>query len=331
MANTQRLPGGIIPPVPTFFDAAGELDIPTLERHITWLSEQHIAGVLVLGSNGEAMHLDDDERKHVITAARDTLDSPSLRPWRERPILLAGTADQSTRGTIRRCRVAADVGAEIAVVLPPYAFPTQMNAAALEAHFVAVADASPIPILLYNMPANTANIDMSAELIIRLAQHPQIIGMKDSSGNITKMATIIAAVPPDFAVLAGSGGFLLPTLVVGGTGAIAAVANIFPSPLASIYLLWNQRFEEGVDTQMLEKQAYATQQQIIPINQLVTATFGVAGLKAALEIERGYGGAPRLPLLPLNEDNRVIVKKALHDFNAMLYNPILGERYILKK
>ena len=297
------LPGGVYPPIPTFFDAAGELDLATLATHITWLMGYPLPGLLALGSNGEAMHLDEAERVAVIRAARAAIDAqPRLLPF----VLLAGTADQTTRGTSARCRAAAEAGAEVAVVLPPFAFPTQMTAAALRLHFEAVAAASPIPVLIYNMPANTAGLDLSADLIIALARHPNIIGVKDSSGQVAKLARIAAETEPGFAVLAGSGSFLIPTLSVGGTGAIAAVANVLPEMLATLYSLWQGRGAASsmAEAQMQEHSAQMLQAQIIPINQFVTATYGVAGLKAALAVTRGYGGVPRAPLLPVGDAER---------------------------
>jgi 4-hydroxy-2-oxoglutarate aldolase len=297
MTRITQLPGGVYPPLPTFFDDAGEVDLAALATHLRQLMPQPLAGFLVLGSNGEAMHLTDAERVQVIATARTTLDAAGTP---RHQVLLAGTADQSTRGTIARTQAAAAAGAEVAVVLPPFAFPTHMSPAALTAHFTAVADASPIPIILYNMPANAANIDLSAELVIALAAHPNIIGMKDSSGQITKLARIVAATPAAFAVLAGSGGFFLPTLSVGGSGTIAAVANVVPALVGRLYQYWAAR-ATSADLAGDLALAQTLQARIIPLNQLVTTTYGVAGLKAALQIAYGWGGIPRPPLLPLND------------------------------
>ncbi len=313
MAELTAIPGGVYPPLPTFFDRYGDVDVETLRRHVLWLAEFPLAGVLALGSNGEAMLLDDHERVQVITTVRAAMgdavaQSSTASGWR----LLAGCADLSTRGTIHRCQVASDAGADVAVVLPPFAFPTQMSMAALRDHYFAVADASPIPVIIYNMPANAANIDLSAEQIIALAEHTNIIGVKDSGGNIAKLTRIAASTKPHFAVLAGSGSFLLPTLSVGGTGAIAAVANVVPGHTAAIYHLWQGRFAAGsfIAIQQRETHARLLQAAIIPLNQFVTATYGVAGLKAALEIARGYGGEPRAPLLPLDTAGRTAIHSA---------------------
>lgn len=289
----ERIPGGIYPPTPTFFAADGTVDLPTLHQHIAWLITHDLAGVLALGSNGEAMHLDDAERVAVIRTVREAMPVGS-------GVLLAGVTDLATRGTIHRAKLAKQAGADIAVVLPPFAFPGQMSPAALTAHFLAVADASPLPVLIYNMPANTANLDLTADVVIALAEHPNIIGVKDSSGQVAKLARIASATT-NFTILAGSGSFLIPTLAVGGHGAIAAVANIIPAQVAAIYALWQARFAAPsvAAAQDREQQAQHLQAAIIPFNQAVTATFGVAGLKAALDLVRGYGGQPRAPLLPL--------------------------------
>ena len=302
MGEKYAVAGGIYPPIPTFFDSADALALVPLQTHIAWLLAHGVAGVLVLGSNGEAMHLNDAERVAVIRAAREAISQHS-HPSTAHPLLLAGTADLSTRGTITRCKAAAEAGADAVVVLPPFAFPSQMTPAALHAHFTAVAAISPIPVIIYNMPANAANIDLSADLIIELAQHPNIIGVKDSGGNVTKLAQVAAHAPAGFAVLAGSGSFLIPTLSIGGTGAIAAVANVVPEIMVRLYQQWTTRFE-GSSVAAAHSQEIAAQQlqaQIIPLNQLVTAIYGVAGLKAALQLVHGYGGTPRVPLLPLNE------------------------------
>lgn len=296
------IPGGIYPPTPTFFTETGELDLPTLRDHIAWLMMHNLAGVLALGSNGEALHLDDAERMAVISTVRAAMPAGS-------GVLLAGVTDFATRSTIQRAKLAEQAGADCAVVMPPFAFPTQMTPAALIAHFTAIADASPLPVLIYNMPANTANLDLTAEVVIALAGHPNIIGVKDSSGQVAKLAHIASATR-DFTILAGSGSFLIPTLAVGGHGAIAAVANVIPEPVAALFALWQSRFAAPAVTEAQDREQRAQQLQaaIIPLNQAVTATFGVAGLKAALVQTRGYGGVPRPPLLPLGATEQSILQ-----------------------
>ncbi|GAC1694175.1 MAG: hypothetical protein NVS9B9_16630 [Ktedonobacteraceae bacterium] len=246
------LVNGIYPPLPTFFDANDELDIPTLHRH---------------------MHR-----------------------------LLVGCGDASTRSTIANCRAAAHHAADIALVLPPFYYRGSMNAQALITHYRAVADASPIPILIYNMPANTGGLDLDASTICTLATHANIIGVKDSAGNVAKLAQIIAAVPETFKVFAGSASYLLPALSVGAAGAVSALANVFPQEVCDVQALF--------DAGQLDE-ARTLQARIIPANNAVTTVYSVPGLKAALDLTAGYGGVPRMPLLPLTAQERVKLSEML--------------------
>lgn len=285
---------GIYPPVPTFFAEDESLDLATQREHYTRLRDHGISNVVVLGSNGEAVHVDDVERRTLISLARETLGSEAQ--------VLAGTGAQSTRMTIALCHLAAEAGADVALVLPPHHYRSQMTGMALRAHYLAVADASPLPVLLYNMPANAAGVDLDAETIITLSTHPNIIGLKDSSGNVAKLAEVVAGAREGFAVLAGSAGFLLPALVVGARGAIAALANIAPVEcLQLIELYQSEKLDE----------ARTLQARLIPVNTAVTSGYGIAGLKAALQFVAHYGGVPRRPLPPLGESERVRLRSLL--------------------
>lgn len=297
---------GIYPPVPTFFDENEGLDLATFRTHLLWLADYALAGILVMGSNGEAIHLTNEERIVMIRTARETIDTAQKIGKASAWLLLAGTADFTTRGTIVRCRDAATAGADLAVVLPPSGFPSQMTATALITHYLAVAEASPIPITIYNMPANTGGIDLSPEVILTVAKHPNVVGVKDSSGNVAKIGQIAAAAPEGFGVLAGSGHILLSSLSVGGIGAIAAVANVIPDLTIEVMLLWQRHIAEGNSRDLLR--AREVQAAITPLNQAVTTQFGVAGLKAALQCTRGYGGQPRRPLMPVSDDTVAIIQ-----------------------
>ncbi|MGZ3664670.1 MAG: dihydrodipicolinate synthase family protein [Ktedonobacterales bacterium] len=291
---------GIYPPVPTFFAEDESLDLATQREHYTRLRDHGISNVVVLGSNGEAVHVDDDERRTLISLARDTLGSDAQ--------ILAGTGAQSTRMTISLCHLAAAAGADVALVLPPHHYRSQMTGMALRAHYLAVADASPLPVLIYNMPANAAGVDLDAETIITLSTHPNIIGLKDSSGNVAKLAEVVAGAREGFAVLAGSAGFLLPALVVGARGAIAALANFAPAEcLALIALFQSGRLDE----------ARTLQARLVPVNTAVTSGYGIAGLKAALQFVAHYGGVPRRPLPPLGESERVHLRSLLAEADLL--------------
>ena len=284
---------GIYPPLPTFFDENEELDLPTLQRHIGRLRESSIAGYVLLGSNGEAVHVTSEERVRLIEATRKVLPQE---------LLIVGCGEQSTRATLANCRIAAQHGANIALALPPFYFKGRMNAQSLIAHYRVIADNSPLPLLIYNMPANTAGLDLDAETICTLAEHPNIIGLKDSAGNIAKLAQIVAATSENFSVFAGSAGYLLPALTVGAIGAVSALANVFPREVCDVQTLFNAgRLAE----------ARALQARLIPANAAVTTLYNVSGLKAALDVTAGYGGTPRMPLQPLNAQERAKMAELL--------------------
>ncbi len=287
MAESSILKDGIYPPLPTFFDEQDELDLVTLRQHIQRLAETGVAGYVVMGTNGEVVHLTSEERAQVIEAARDAAgeDVP----------ILAGCGEQSTRATIANCLQAALFGADIALVLPPFYFKGRMDSRALIAHYRAIADNSPLPVVIYNMPASTGGLDLDAATICTLAEHHNIIGVKDSAGNMVKLAQIYAETTSRFRVFAGSAGYLLPALAVGAVGAVAALANVFPREVCRLQELF-------IDGKIEE--ARLLQARLVPANTAVTATYSVPGLKAALELTAGYGGRPRSPLLPLTEQER---------------------------
>jgi 4-hydroxy-2-oxoglutarate aldolase len=300
---------GIYPPVPTFFGPDEALDLATLRRHVAWLRTEGIEGIVVLGSNGEAVHLDEAERGPVIAAVREAAGADAQ--------VLAGAGALSTRTTLANCRVAAQAGADVALVLPPAHYRGAMTATALRGHYLAVADASPLPIAIYNMPANTAGLDLDAETVIALSAHPNIIGLKDSSGNVAKLAQVVAEAREGFAVLAGSASFLLPALAVGATGAIAALANIAPHACLRLLALW--------DARQLDE-ARLLQARLVPPNAAVTSGYGVPGLKAALQLVAGYGGDPRRPLLPLGEMERERLRTLLAEANLLTWSDERGDR-----
>jgi 4-hydroxy-2-oxoglutarate aldolase len=292
---TQLTLRGIYPPLPTFFDERENLDIDTLQRHIARLDGSGIAGYVLMGSNGEAVHLSGEERGQIIAAAREAA-GPQAQ-------IIAGCAEQSTRATLRNCEQAARMGADVALILPPFYYKSAMNAQALLAHFREIADHCPLPVVIYNMPANAAGIDLDAGFVNALAEHPNIIGVKDSAGNMAKLAEIVAATEHKrtatngsrFSVFAGSAGYLLPALAVGAVGAVAALANIFPREVCRVQEL----FAAG----QLEE-ARQLQARLVPANAAITTIYNVSGLKAGLEMTARYGGRPRSPLQPLSDEQR---------------------------
>lgn len=272
---------GVLPPIPTPFTADGELATSELQANLAWWTGTGLAGVVVLGSNGEYVALSEKEKLEAIRITRASVSASQT--------VIAGTGAESTRETIRLSCAAAELGVDAVLVVTPHYYRTRMDVDTLLAYYRAVADAAPVPVLLYNVPANTG-IDMVPDLVLQLAEHPNILGIKDSSGNMPAMAEVLRAKPSNFAVFAGSAGFMLPALSLGAAGAIVAQANIAPCETVRLYTAWQ---EGDVAT------ARTLQLRLLPVNTAITARWGVPALKAALDRLGHYGGPPRPPLLPL--------------------------------
>jgi len=288
---------GVFPPVPTPFDADGEILPNKLKANIALWNQTGLHGYVILGSNGEAVMLTEYEKVALWQAAREAIPRDKL--------FLVGAGMESTRASIALAKRAAEFGADAAMFVTPSYYKSQMNSANLIYHYRMIADASPIPTIIYNMPAATG-IDIDADTVIQLAEHPNIIGIKDSSGNVAKYANIVRVVRPDFAVLAGSGGYLYPALCVGAQGAVAALANVAPRECVALY----DAFRAG-----RHDEARALQLRLVQLNAAVTTRWNVPGLKAALEeLNQGfYGGPPRLPLRPLGEAERVALRQVMRE------------------
>jgi 4-hydroxy-2-oxoglutarate aldolase len=289
---------GVFPPIPTPFTLEGDLDLGHLSSNLERWKEQPLSGYVVGGSNGEFVSLTLEERVRVVEEVHARIP--------EDRVLIAGSGMQSTNGTIELTIKMAEVGADAAIVVTPSYYKALMKAEALTHHYLQVADASPIPILLYSVPANTG-IDLPAEAVIQLAEHPNVIGIKDSGGSVVKMGRMVQETAPDFQVLAGSAGFMLGALAVGAVGVVAALANIAGEDLVQMLHF----FRSGE----MEK-ARILQNRLIEPNTAVTARFGVPGLKAAMDMMGYYGGPVRSPLLSLdegakNELGRVLSKSGL--------------------
>ena len=284
---------GIFPPVPTPFTAEGGLALPSLKENLAHWNRFDLRGYIVLGSNGEFVFLSEQEKLKVLETARTTTPPDRL--------LIAGTGCEGTRETVELTKKAAASGADAALVLTPSYYKGRMTPEALVRHYHTVADASPIPILIYNMPACTG-IDLDAATIAAIATHPNIIGLKDSGGNVVKMGDIRQLVGPEFQVLAGSASFLLPALSIGAVGGVLALANIAPEQCLAIH----QRFQDGE-----WKQAREIQVRMIPVNAAVTRGWGVPALKTAMDMLGLYGGPVRPPLLPLSDTFKAQLRNIL--------------------
>ena len=287
---------GIYAPIATpFTDALGPIAYDKLAKNMEFWNKSDMEGIVVMGSNGEFVMLDFEEKKEVITKVCEMAKGKKY--------VIAGCGCENTRDTIKLCEHSAKAGAKAALLISPNYYKKAMTDAVNENFYRAVADKSPLPVVLYNMPGNTG-VNLSAAFIAKMAQHKNIIGVKDSGGNIVQIAEILRDVPRDFAVFAGSASFLLATLVLGGVGGTLALANIFPNECAKVQAL----FDAGKI-----KEAADLQKKLLASNNAVTARWGIAGLKAAMELRGLEGGAPRSPLLPLKDEEKAALKGILDE------------------
>ncbi len=296
---------GIYPPIPTPFDDDGVLALDRLAVNVEkWNAASHgaggLAGYVALGSNGEAPHLGHDEAAQLVSAVRQAA-LPSMK-------VIAGTGQLSTWATVEATKRAADAGADAVLVVTPYYYKSDMTDGALRRHFVAVADASPVPLLIYNVPANTG-VNIPAAVVASLAAHDNIAGIKDSAGDVGQLAELVRLTREmNFEVLSGNFGALLPAMTFGVQGAILAVANVAPKEcVAMLEAARAGRWSE----------AGALHLRLLPLARSVTSQFGVPGLKAALDALGYFGGVPREPLLPVSETVRDTIAKLLREAGLM--------------
>lgn len=274
---------GIMPPLTTPFATDGSVSLAHLRSNIVRYNQTRLTGYVLNGSTGESVLLRWDEVYRIWEAARE-----AAAPGR---ILIAGTGAEATAETIEHTRRAATLGFHAALVRTPHFYKPQMTSETLAAYYLRVAEASPIPILIYSVPVFT-NLAVEAPLVARLAAHPNILGMKDSSGNVEGVGKIIAAVPKSFGILVGSAATLLDSLERGAVGGILALACAFPELCLEVY----EAFRAG-DRARRE----AAQQKLLAPAKMLGPQYGIPGLKYALDRLGYYGGPARPPLLPLTE------------------------------
>ncbi len=264
-----------------------------LRDNIRKYDRTDLTGYLVLGSTGESVSLTDEESLRLVEAVVDSA-SPGKK-------ILVGTARESTKGTIDFTNSLTGRGIAAALVRPPSYFKSKMTRAALNAHYLAVAEASKLPILIYNIP-QTTGISLDPLLIIELAAHPNIVGLKESSGSLAFLGDVVREVPADFHYFLGSGHVVYPGLEMGADGAILAVADAAPEMSAEIFKL----FKAGK-----KDEARRLQLDLVPLNKALVEVHGIAGLKYALDLRGYYGGPARLPLLPVEEKGRLEIAALL--------------------
>jgi 4-hydroxy-2-oxoglutarate aldolase len=350
---------GVLPPITTPFYPDGNVYYKKLEHNVERYSRTPVAGLVVLGSTGEAIMLSDQERRDVLKVARDTA-APNK-------VLIAGTGIESAMETLRLTEYAAELGYDIAMVRTPHYYKKQMASANLLAFYRTVADRSPLPVIIYNFPQATG-YDMPAEVVIELAEHPNLIGIKESSGDVEKVRKIVEgtrhikrsatvtemfdAVTPrmlaasgangndggqlvpvgalsgtssitpsssavtvvgkmktrqkevGFQVLVGAAQNLQPALDAGAVGAILAFACPAPTACYEIFAAW----KEG-DAEL----ARLKQERIVRAAQRIAGELGIPGIKYGMDLNGYFGGAARLPFLPLSAELKMEVERLLAD------------------
>lgn len=284
---------GVLPPVTTPFNERGDVDYGALSSNIQRYNDTGLVGYVVLGSNGEAVHLAAGERRLVIETVKRAATSDHT--------IVAGVNELSTRAGIEAARVGADCGADAVLVVTPYYYKSSMSQEALTRHFTEVADHSPLPVLIYNVPQNTGVV-IDSQTIAALGEHQNIIGVKDSSGNMGAISETIRSSPEGFAVMVGNGGIFYPSLDMGATGAVLGVACAAPRACVELYEA-NRAGDHS--------KARDLQNRLAPLSHIVTAGLGVPALKAAMDMLGFAGGNPRAPLSPVTSSNRDKIKAVI--------------------
>jgi 4-hydroxy-2-oxoglutarate aldolase len=326
-------PGALLLPLTTPFDGSGAADVGTLRANIGKWNATGVSGYVLLGSTGERVHLDEREYFEVIQAARAAVPTGT-----DGLAFIVGAGQQSTRGTINEIGKAAEAGADAVLVITPCFYRPAITQEALITYYTAVADAAPVPMMLYSMPALTG-VKIEPETIARLSGHPNIIGVKDSSADIEGLKETIRLVrgdaaskgpaplddssnrpvepdrksakrsPKDFAILTGNGTVFCAALCAGADAGILAVGCVAPRLCLEIFCAVQAGEPE---------RAAALQEKLTPLARAVTTTYGIGGLKAALDMIGYTGGAVRAPLRSPDEAARREIAQVLSDANAVL-------------
>jgi len=284
---------GIFPPITTPFDDREAIDLAALRFNLARWMKSRVTGVVVLGSNGEAPLVSEEEGFRLVAAAREAVP-------RDR-VLIAGAGEESTRATIAGARRVADAGADAVLVRTPAYFKTQLTQEVFIRHFTAVADASPVPVIMYNAAPFTG-VNLLPPAVARLAEHKNIIGIKETSADIAQVTEFVTVTPPDFQVVVGSLPTLYASLSVGAVGGIVAGANVVPDLCVQLYDLVQEK---------KHAEALALQRRLTAFARAVTTTFGPGGLKAAMDLAGYVGGKPRAPLPPATSEAIEIIRKLL--------------------
>ncbi len=278
---------GIFPPLTTPF-VDDEVSTDNLIANILKYERKMLSGYVLFGSNGESVFLTRDEKLNLIRTAREHTNRT----------IIAGTGLDSIKETISLTNEAAEYGANYALIISPFFFKSEMKHRTFLNYFTKVAESVMIPVIIYNVPKFT-NVNIETETIIELSSHPNIVALKDSTEISSRISEIAANVHTGFKLIVGTASVLYPGLSAGANAGILALANIAPDQCLQIYKYYRENnFEKALEIQ----------NRMIPVNKAVTSKFGVAGLKAAMDLLGYFGGSPRLPLEPLNEAQQIELK-----------------------
>jgi 4-hydroxy-2-oxoglutarate aldolase len=286
--------GVSIPVVTPFLPATGEVDLPAMKANLRKWVEHPIEGVVIAGTTGEAVLLDEAERIALVRTAREALPPGVL--------LTVGTGLESTRATVRLTRHVAGVGADAVLVQPPAYYKGAMSPEALREHYLTVADVSPVPVLVYQAPLRMSTLDLPTGLVAELSNHENILGIKDSRSKLDLVGELVSHCRKGFQVLVGSGALLYPALEVGAVGGIVGVANFAPGASGGLF----QAFRSGRSSE-----AGRLQQRIGPLHNEIVGGTGVPGVKAALDLLGYHGGDPRPPIRPLSSEGKARIREIL--------------------
>ncbi|MBA4406795.1 dihydrodipicolinate synthase family protein [bacterium] len=290
--NKMKLLKGIMPPIATpFID--DEVAFDKLAENFSKWNKTGLSGYVVMGSNGESVFLMRNEKLKLVEAVKKNIS--------EEKLLIAGTGSDSIRETISLSNDSADRGADYALILTPSFYKSEMKPAAYLKYFSAVADKTKIPVIIYNVPKFTG-VDIEVETVAKLSEHKNIVGIKNSSENIRQTTEMIDQTPEEFATIVGTASVLYSGLSAGAVGGILALANIAPNECVQI----QKSVEEGK-----YKEALELQKRMLPVNKAITVKYGVAGLKAAMDMLGYFGGEPRSPLSKLNDAEKEQLRQIL--------------------
>jgi 4-hydroxy-2-oxoglutarate aldolase len=279
----------------TPFTQDGKVSYKSLAANLQKWNRTGLAGYLILGSNSEFVYLTEEEKIRVLEVAREHIPSDKM--------MIAGTGCEATEATIALTKRAAAIGADAVMVVTPAYYKPQMRDRVLLEHYRRVADASPVPVFLYNVPPFTGVV-IEPAVAAQLARHPNIVGMKDSAGNLAVFAEYLRQAPSNFTLFIGSAPVFLPALALGASGGILAIANCAPEACLAIYALFREgKWEEARQQQL----------QLLPAMHAMTTRFGIAGLKAAMDLLGYEGGWPRPPLLYPTEAEKKEIRLALQE------------------